>query len=76
MLLPKGGVNWKAARARLPPSRVIWKFVARPKLLILIAVVGVLVLSWRSLSGTAGEVQRFVDTPQQLISFLFVAAAD
>ncbi|KAI6798530.1 putative ANP1 protein [Hortaea werneckii] len=59
MLLPKGGVNWKAARARLPPSRAIWNFITRTRFLLLVAVVGIIVLVWNGLSGTAGEMQRF-----------------
>ncbi|GAB1741291.1 hypothetical protein D0862_03808 [Hortaea werneckii] len=59
MLLPKGGVNWKAARARLPPSRAIWNFITRTRFLLLVAVAGIIVLVWNGLSGTAGEMQRF-----------------
>jgi len=59
MLLPKGGVNWKAARARLPPSRAIWNFITRTRFLLLVAVVGIIFLVWNGLSGTAGEMQRF-----------------
>jgi hypothetical protein len=59
MLLPKGGVNWKAARARLPPTKVVWHFITRTRFLLLLAIAVVLILSWRSLSGTAGEMQRY-----------------
>ncbi|KAI6828214.1 putative ANP1 protein [Hortaea werneckii] len=59
MLLPKGGVNWKAARARLPPSRAIWNFITRTRFLLLVAVAGIIVLVWNGLSGSAGEMQRF-----------------
>lgn len=58
MLLPKEGVSWKAARARLPPSRAIWNFVTRTRTLLAVAVVGLILLLWNGLSGTAGEVQR------------------
>ncbi|KAF2142464.1 glycosyltransferase family 62 protein [Aplosporella prunicola CBS 121167] len=60
MLLPKGGVNWKAARARLPPSRAIWHFCTRTRFPLFVAIAGLIVLLWRGLSGTAGEMQRFV----------------
>ncbi|KAK5127364.1 hypothetical protein LTR85_006703 [Meristemomyces frigidus] len=59
MLLPKGGVNWKAARARLPPSRAIWNFLTRTRFLLAVAVIGIVLLVWDGLSGTAGEMQRF-----------------
>ncbi|KAK4549773.1 hypothetical protein LTR36_005074 [Oleoguttula mirabilis] len=59
MLLPKGGVNWKAARARLPPSRAIWSFLTRTRFLLAVAVIGIVLLVWNGLSGTAGEMQRF-----------------
>jgi len=52
MLLPKGGVNWKAARA-------IWNFITRTRFLLLVAVAGIIVLVWNGLSGSAGEMQRF-----------------
>ncbi|KAF4312914.1 Anp1 [Botryosphaeria dothidea] len=60
MLLPKGGVNWKAAKARLPPSRAVWHFLTRTRFLLFVAIAGIIVLLWRGLSDTAGEMQRFV----------------
>lgn len=58
MLLPKGGVNWKAARSRLPPSRAIWNFITRTRFLLFVAVSGIVLLLWNGLSGTAEEMQR------------------
>ena len=29
MLLPKGGVSWKSAQARLPPTRAVYNYVFR-----------------------------------------------
>lgn len=58
MLLPKAGVNWKAARARLPPSRAIWNFITRTRFLLYVAVAGITLLIWNGFSGTAGEMQR------------------
>ena len=58
MLLPKGGVNWKAAKARLPPSRAIWNFLTRTRFLLFVVLVGVVILIWNGLRGTAGEMQR------------------
>ncbi|KAK3055365.1 hypothetical protein LTR09_003919 [Extremus antarcticus] len=59
MLLPKGGVTWKSAKSRLPPSRAIWNFLTRTKFLLFIAITGIVILIWNGLRGTAGEMQRF-----------------
>ncbi|KAJ9642447.1 hypothetical protein H2199_004828 [Coniosporium tulheliwenetii] len=59
MLLPKGGVTWKSARARLPPSRAVLHFVTRTRFLLLVLFSGIVLLLWRGLSSRAGEVQRF-----------------
>ncbi|KAF2840689.1 glycosyltransferase family 62 protein [Patellaria atrata CBS 101060] len=59
MLVPKGGITWKSARARLPPSRAVYHTLARPRTLLLIAVTATIVLLWRGLSGTAEEMQKF-----------------
>ncbi|KAL2355648.1 Anp1-domain-containing protein [Cryomyces antarcticus] len=59
MLLPKGGVNWKSAKARLPPSRAVWYFLTRTRFLLFVAVAGIIILLWRGLIGTAGEMQKF-----------------
>ena len=58
MLLPKSGVNWKSAQARLPPTRAIWRFLTQTKVLLSAALLGVVILLYRGVSGTAGEVQR------------------
>ncbi|POR34646.1 Mannan polymerase II complex ANP1 subunit [Tolypocladium paradoxum] len=59
MLLPKGGLNWKAARAQLPPTRVLWNFVARTRFLLLVILAGITVLLWRGISSSASEMQSF-----------------
>ncbi|EON62842.1 hypothetical protein W97_02067 [Coniosporium apollinis CBS 100218] len=59
MLLPKGGVTWKSARARLPPSRAVLHFVTRTRFILLVLFSGIVLLLWRGLSSRAGEVQRF-----------------
>ncbi|KYK60453.1 putative ANP1 protein [Drechmeria coniospora] len=59
MLLPKGGLNWKAARARLPPTRAIWSFVARTRFLLLVAISSIVVLLWRGIRSSASEMQNF-----------------
>lgn len=58
MLLPKGGVNWKSAKARLPPTRAVWRVVTQTKVLLSAALLGMVILLYRGVSGTAGEVQR------------------
>ncbi|WPH01084.1 putative ANP1 protein [Acrodontium crateriforme] len=59
MLLPKGEVNWKTARSRLPPTRAIWRIVTNTRFLLAAAAIGLVWLIWGGLSGTAGEMQRF-----------------
>ncbi|ROV94543.1 hypothetical protein VMCG_08206 [Cytospora schulzeri] len=59
MLLPKGGFNWKAARAQLPPSRAVWSFVTRTRFLLCVAVTGVILLLWRGISSAGSEMQSF-----------------
>ncbi|KAK5110756.1 hypothetical protein LTR62_005633 [Meristemomyces frigidus] len=58
-LLPKSGVNWKAAASRLPPSRAIWNFVARTRVLLVVALIAIVILIWDGVSGTAGDIQKF-----------------
>ncbi|KAL2170338.1 hypothetical protein VTG60DRAFT_4924 [Thermothelomyces hinnuleus] len=59
MLLPKGGVSWKAARANLPPRRAILVFFTRSRFLLLIALASIIVLLWRGIRSSAPEMQRF-----------------
>ncbi|KAF7563012.1 hypothetical protein G7046_g1103 [Stylonectria norvegica] len=59
MLLPKGGFNWKAARAQLPPTRVIWNIVTRTRFLLMVAITGIVLLLWRGISSSASEMQSF-----------------
>ncbi|CBF77614.1 Anp1-domain-containing protein [Aspergillus tetrazonus] len=59
MLLPKGGVTWKSARARLPPWRAILVLVTRTRFLISLAITGLIVLLWRGISSSASEMQNF-----------------
>ncbi|KAJ0109093.1 hypothetical protein N8I77_001783 [Diaporthe amygdali] len=59
MLLPKGGINWKAARAQLPPSRAVWSFVTRTRFLLGVALTGVVLLLWRGISTAGSEMQSF-----------------
>jgi len=62
MMLPKGGINWHAARRRLPPARAVWIFVTKTRFLLCVALAGVILLLWRGISTSASEMQRFVKT--------------
>lgn len=59
MLLPKGGVTWKSAKANLPPTRAIWVFLTRARFLLCLALAGIVILLWRGVSTSASEMQRF-----------------
>ncbi|KAL2134107.1 hypothetical protein VTI74DRAFT_994 [Chaetomium olivicolor] len=59
MLLPKGGLDWKAAKASLPPTRAIWLMLTRTRFLILVALAGIILLLWRGISSSASEMQKF-----------------
>ncbi|KAF7940928.1 uncharacterized protein EAE97_007113 [Botrytis byssoidea] len=59
MLGPKGGMNWKATKAQLPPARAIWVFLTRTRFLLCVALAGVVVLLWRGISTSAQEMQRY-----------------
>lgn len=58
MLLPKGGVTWKSAKAQLPPTRAIWVFLTRTRFLLSVALAGIVLLLWRGVSTSASEMQR------------------
>ncbi|KAG5932172.1 hypothetical protein E4U53_001446 [Claviceps sorghi] len=55
MLLSKGGLNWKAARAQMPSARA----VTRARFLLLVAVIGIVLLLWRGIRRSASEMQSF-----------------
>ncbi|KAF4210501.1 hypothetical protein CNMCM8980_000080 [Aspergillus fumigatiaffinis] len=59
MLLPKGGVTWKSAKARLPPWRAVVVLLTRPRFLISLALTGILILLWRGISKSASGMQNF-----------------
>jgi len=62
MLLPKGGVNWKSTRARLPPWRAILVLLTRTRFLVSLAVTGLVILLWRGVSKSASEMQKYVNS--------------
>ncbi|ETN42508.1 uncharacterized protein HMPREF1541_01665 [Cyphellophora europaea CBS 101466] len=59
MILPKGGVNWKAARARLPPWKAVLVFLTRTRLLVSVALTGLIVLLWRGIFVSTKEMSNF-----------------
>lgn len=59
MLLPKGGVTWKSARARLPPWRAVLVLLTRTRFLVSVALTGLLILMWRGVSKSASEMQKY-----------------
>lgn len=61
MLLPKGGINWKSAQARLPPTRAIWAVVTKTRFILLLALTGLILLLWRGIRTSASEMQRYVN---------------
>lgn len=59
MLLPKGGVTWKSAKAQLPPARAVWVFLTRTRFLVFVALAGIILLLWKGIRTSASEMQRF-----------------
>lgn len=60
MLLPKGGVTWKSARARLPPYRAVFQFLNRSRTVTLVALVVIVVILWGGLRSSSQEMQRYI----------------
>jgi hypothetical protein len=60
MLLPKGGITWKSAKAQLPPTRALWVVLTRTRFLLTLAVAGIILLLWRGIRSSANEMQRYV----------------
>lgn len=52
MLLPKGGVNWKSAKSKLPAWRALIVFLMRARVLAVIAMTVVFVMLWRVISDS------------------------
>jgi hypothetical protein len=55
MLLPKGGVTWKSAKARLPPWRAVLLVLTRTRFLVSIALTGLIILLWRGISVSTSQ---------------------
>lgn len=58
MLLPQGGVEWKSAKARFPPTRAFARFAAQPRIVLLIAGLTTFIIIWRALRGTSEELHK------------------
>ncbi|KAK2816016.1 hypothetical protein FQN49_008066 [Arthroderma sp. PD_2] len=59
MLLPKGGVTWKSAKANLPPWKAVLVLLSKPRFIISIAAAGLFILLWSGVSRSTGEMQRY-----------------
>lgn len=57
MLLPGGGLQWKAARAQFPTSRALWNSVTRTRFLLIVVVTGTFLLLWRGIGGSASDIR-------------------
>ena len=53
-------MTWKSAQAKLPPTRVVWRFLTQTRVMLSLAIFGIVVLLYNGLSGTAGEMQKYV----------------
>jgi len=60
MLLPKGGVTWKSAKARLPPWRAFIVYLTKVRVLAAIALTGLILLLWRGISVSTKDLSKFV----------------
>ncbi|KAF2273202.1 uncharacterized protein EI97DRAFT_384144 [Westerdykella ornata] len=59
MLAGKGSYGWKAARARMPPSRQVWHVLRSRRGLLALGVLALMVLLWRNMGGAGRGVQRY-----------------
>ncbi|KAI9749563.1 MAG: hypothetical protein M4579_006825 [Chaenotheca gracillima] len=60
MLLPKGGISWKSAKARLPPARPIIRFLTRARFLLGVTLIGIVWLLWGGITKSAKEMQNHI----------------
>ena len=59
MLLPKGGVTWKSAKARLPPWKAILVVLTRTRFLVAIALTGLIILLWRGIIVSTSQLSEY-----------------
>jgi hypothetical protein len=60
MLLPHGGLNWKAAKAQMSQGRVLRSNLTRSRLLLLIGITGIVMLLYRSFRAIPPGPQKLV----------------
>ncbi|PVI07867.1 glycosyltransferase family 62 protein [Periconia macrospinosa] len=51
--------SWKAARARLPPTRQLWHMLRSSRALLVLGIFALVTILWRSMGSDAAEMQRF-----------------
>jgi hypothetical protein len=51
--------SWRAAKARLPPSRQVLTTIRSRKFLLVLAAITSVILLWRSMGSAAGEMQKY-----------------
>lgn len=62
-MLAGKGYSWKAAQAKLPPSRHLVHTARNPKFLLSVGLLAAVILLWRSMGSATGELQRYVIYP-------------
>jgi flagellar basal body-associated protein FliL len=62
MLLPKGGVTWKSAKARLPQWRAVLVVLTRTRFLVAIALTGLIILLWRGISVSTSQMAEYANS--------------
>jgi hypothetical protein len=60
MLLPKGGVTWKSAKARFPPWRALIVYITKVRFLAAVAFTGLIILLWRGISVSTKDLSKSV----------------
>ena len=60
MILPKGGITWKSAKARLPPWKALIVFLTRTRLLVAVALAGLIILLWRGITVSTSQMSKYV----------------
>lgn len=75
MLLPKGGVTWKSAKAHLPPWKAVLMLISKLRFIISIAAAGLVVLLWGGVSRSTAEMQRFILYPLPASIYIYVCVS-
>ncbi|KAL2890909.1 Mannan polymerase II complex ANP1 subunit [Ceratocystis lukuohia] len=59
MLLPKDGISWKYAQARVPAGKALLHYISRPRSLLLLGLGCFFIVAWHGVQSSAAEMQRF-----------------